>query len=366
MNRKEIENKVILLALTGSHSYGMATEESDMDYKGIFVAPKTKYYGLYNIEQKDSGWSEPGNGKFEFLDNNKDTVIYEIKKYIKLAAKCNPNILELLFEDPIFYKFVTPIGKKLIANRRLFLSKKVKYTYSGYAFAQIKKLKTHRKWLLNPIIIKPQIKDYVENDNILLDKRELNAFLEYLFLLMRNNIEFFEEEKEFYELLTHRIDYKGLLKNKLMPNEVKEYVQELTSASDNFMGRLTQTQQYYKDLKEYHNYQSWLKQRNPKRAELERKCGYDGKHAAHCLRLLNMGNEILLTGELNVNRERIDAFLLKDIRFGKLSYEEITKLTDEKFDQLEKSYELSSLPHKVDDKKIDNLLIEIVDQYHNM
>jgi len=131
MNRKEVEDRLILLALTGSNSYGLALPSSDKDYKGIFIAPKEYYLGTKNIEQKDKGWNEQGNGGFTQLDNNKDTVLYELRKYIMLASKCNPNILELLFERPDFIEYKSFAGQYLIDNRELFLSKRVKHTYSG-------------------------------------------------------------------------------------------------------------------------------------------------------------------------------------------------------------------------------------------
>lgn len=112
MNRQEVENRLILLALTGSHSYGLSLPSSDKDYKGIFIAPREYYLGTRNIEQKDKGWDEPGNGSFPQLDSNKDTVAYELRKYIMLASKCNPNILELLFENPKYYEFISPAGYK--------------------------------------------------------------------------------------------------------------------------------------------------------------------------------------------------------------------------------------------------------------
>ena len=82
------------------------------------------------------------------------------------------------------------------------MSKKVKHTYSGYAFAQIKKIETHRKWLLNPPQSKPIPSDFeIENETPLV-KEELNAFLEYLYLLIRGKIEFLEEAEQLYKLLS--------------------------------------------------------------------------------------------------------------------------------------------------------------------
>jgi uncharacterized protein len=63
----------------------------------IGKSPMTEFVNYYDkVEQKDAGWdSEPG--VFDFLNGEKDTVIYELKKFIQLLAGANPNILELLW-----------------------------------------------------------------------------------------------------------------------------------------------------------------------------------------------------------------------------------------------------------------------------
>lgn len=363
MNRKEVEDRLILLALTGSHSYGLALPSSDTDFKGIFIAPREYYLGTRNIEQKDNGWNEPGNGCFTMLDGNKDTVAYELRKYIMLASKCNPNILELLFENPKYYYYVNPLGYQLIENKELFLSKRVKHTYGGYSHAQIKKVKTHKKWLMNPITERPEPSEYgLEEYTGPLTKAELNSFLEFVWLLIRYRIEYMDEEQELYELLQERIDVKGALKNSPIPSECMDYLQKLTRSTDDFMILLTKTQQYRQALNEYNNYQSWLKNRNPDRAKLEAKCGYDAKHMAHCIRLLRTGNEILLTGELNVDRTNIDARQLLEIRQGKVPYDIVTALADNLFAELENSYKHSKLPHSADHNAIEELTINLVEQ----
>lgn len=364
MDRKHVEDNLILLALTGSHSYGLAVPTSDKDYKGIFIAPKPYYIGMLNIEQKDSGWNESGNGNFPFLDGNKDTVAYELKKYLMLASKCNPNILELLFEDEQYYAYVNPLGQMLIDARELFLSKKVKHTYSGYAHAQIRKIKTHRKWLLEPVTHKPKLEEFGLDNNQGLTKTQHNAFLEYLWTLMKDAIEFFEEEKELYALINERIDFKGLIYQKPLSEEVKPFIQQLTRSTNEFMSLLTKTQKYNTALNHYKQYQSWKKNRNEARAALEAKCGYDSKHAAHCIRLLRMGNEILTTGKVQVNREGIDAQELLEIRLGNVPYDYIVQEADRLFEQLDISYENSTLPHHVDANLINELCIKLVEAKH--
>ena len=100
-------------------------------------------------------------------------------------------------------------------------------------------------------------------------------------MLIRHRIEYLDEEKELYTLLKERIDIKHALVDKWtpIPEECKEYLQKLSRSTDDFMALLTKTQQYRQDLNEYNNYKSWERNRNPARAELEAKCGYDSKHA---------------------------------------------------------------------------------------
>lgn len=111
MNRKTVESGLILLALTGSQAYGTSTPSSDFDYKGVFIAPKDYYLGFKSFEQKDQGWDEPGTGLYPVLDNVKDCVVYELRKFLTLVYNNNPNILETLWLDSEFYLHLSPVGK---------------------------------------------------------------------------------------------------------------------------------------------------------------------------------------------------------------------------------------------------------------
>ena len=117
--------KIILEGVVGSHAYGLNNKDSDIDIKGIFVYPTTKILSL----QK---------GKETINKNNPDIEHHEIEKFIRLACKCNPTILEMLFLDN--YNILTEEGKLLIDNRNLFLNKNIYKSYGGYALDQAKKL----------------------------------------------------------------------------------------------------------------------------------------------------------------------------------------------------------------------------------
>ena len=362
MDRHQVEARAILLTKVGSHSYGINTSSSDEDYKGIFVAGKEYYLGLKNIEQKDKGWNEDST-YFPMLNGVKDLVFYELRKYLMLAKNANPNILELLFESPEFYQHIHPVGQKLLDRRELFLSKKIRYSYSGYAYAQIRKIKSHRKWLLDPPTKKPVAEDYGLTESSALDKSEEKAFITFLWMLIKDRIEYVEEQQELYNLISDRIDYKGVINNNQIPPEFYPYIQNLTKASDRYMDLLRRTQEYRQALHHWKSYQSWLKNRNPQRAELEAKCGYDSKHAAHCIRLVRMGNEILTTGKVNVDRRGIDAEELLDIRLGNVEYDVVLAEAEKQFDRLEHSYKISKLPYRVDDAKINELAIALVEEF---
>ena len=61
-----LDDRFLLLAITGSNAYGLAIEDvSDIDYKGVFVAPKNYYLGLATIEQIE------GKGKQGIFTNIK-------------------------------------------------------------------------------------------------------------------------------------------------------------------------------------------------------------------------------------------------------------------------------------------------------
>ena len=356
MNRQEVEDRTILIALTGSRGYGLATETSDYDYRGIFVATKPYYLGFSQIEQKDRGWTEEP-GKFSYL--TKDTCIYELKKFLELSADNNPNILELLwFKD---YVLLTEVGNTLRRHKQMFLSKKVKHTYAGYGYAQIKKLESHRRWLLEPPTRKPEPEDFGLEPTQPLTVGEIHAFLEYLYLLIRDRIQFLEEAQELYNLLTAEIDFKGVLKQYALPEEALEYTRKLTNSSEEFINLLQKSQQYQNARREYDNYQQWKKNRNPARAAMEAKVGYDSKFAMQAIRLLRTGIEILETQTLVVDRrETGDARELLAIKNGEYRYEEVMSIANNLYKGLDEAYAKSTLPRSVDREAINQLCIDLV------
>ena len=190
----------------------------------------------------------------------------------------------------------------------------------------------------------------------------MNAFLEYLYNLIRGKIEFLESTEQLYHLLTADIDFKGMLKQHPLTDETLVYAQQLTNSRSDFIRLLQKSQKYQIVLREWQAYQSWQRNRNPIRAEMEIKAGFDLKHGMHCIRLLRSGLEILRQGKLIVNRyEAGDADELKAILKGEYSYEQVMKTADELVAQINIVDRQSTLPQSPDLEQINRLCIELVE-----
>lgn len=123
---EHLGNNIILLTVGGSHAYGTQHENSDLDIRGCFL--NNKYEILTNH-------------RYEQFDNTEtDTVIYSFDKFLSLLTNCNPNVIESLGNKPEHYFYLSDIGKELLDNKHLFLSKKCIQTFGGYANDQLRRL----------------------------------------------------------------------------------------------------------------------------------------------------------------------------------------------------------------------------------
>ncbi|MCI0389555.1 MAG: nucleotidyltransferase domain-containing protein [Acidobacteria bacterium] len=116
---------VIYRCVVGSRAFGLAGDDSDTDRRGIYLPPAELEWSLY--------------GAPEQIENQATQECYwELRKFLILALKANPNILECLYTPLV--ETATPIARELLAARESFLSKLVYQTYNGYVMSQFKKL----------------------------------------------------------------------------------------------------------------------------------------------------------------------------------------------------------------------------------
>ncbi len=118
---------VIYRCQVGSKAFGLANDDSDDDLRGIFLPPAEKHWSLFKIPEQ-----------IELLDGQ-DEVYWEIEKFVKLALKANPNILETLWTPMVLD--CNPVATELREIRSAFLSKHVYKTYSGYVLSQFRRMR---------------------------------------------------------------------------------------------------------------------------------------------------------------------------------------------------------------------------------
>lgn len=243
-----------LEVIMGSYAYGCSSDTSDMDIYALCIPPKNMIFShlrgeidgfgpkLQRFEQYMQHHISDPDGK----EKSYDIVVYNIVKYFDLCMGGNPNMIDSLYVPERCVIHATEIGRYIRSNRSLFLSKKIKHSYLGYAYAELHKVKNRK----------------------------------------------YEE--------SHR-------------------------------------------------------------RETVEKYGYDPKNLYHVRRLLGSAEQILLNGDLDVEKDRE---ALKAIRRGDVSPEDVQLWVNEKEKYLEKLYaESDTVPMKPNMEAIKNLLIECLEMH---
>ena len=309
----DVEKRTVLYTRHGSHAYGLNIATSDEDFKGICVKPKEAYLGFCSsFEQKEHMGSK---------SDGVDSVIYSLDKFARLAADCNPSIIEILHVDQSCIVKQDEFGEELRSLKDEFISRKAKFTFMGYAEAQLKRIKTHRSWLLTPPTKEPERIDFGLDDTSKISASELGAFV--------------AAEQQLIESVIQ------------LPHHV--------------LTIFTREKQYSSARQHYSQYIGWMKSRNPARAELEAKFGYDTKHGMHLIRLMRMANEILAIKKVVVKRPDRDELLA--IRRGERSYDSLIEESEQLKAKCELLFETTSLPTDCNRIVLEKRIVSMVERY---
>ena len=119
----------------------MADENSDEDERGVYLPPAEWHWSLQappeQIEFKRT--AEGTILDHDSPEGDADVCWWELGKFLRLAIKANPNILETLYVPEEHVLFADAIGRRLRELRGKFLSKLIYQTYSGYVLSQFRK-----------------------------------------------------------------------------------------------------------------------------------------------------------------------------------------------------------------------------------
>jgi uncharacterized protein len=227
-----------------------------------------------------------------------DTTIWTLNRFFSLCTDNNPNMMDILCAPPEKWAFWKPEWMRVYAQRRLFLSQNIRFRFCGYAFSQLDRINRHYRWLTNPPEKAPTLEEF-------------GGFLES--------------------------SEKGGQKKVFKTKENEDA--------------------YAKAAKHWAEYQTWLKERNPARAELEKKYGYDTKHGSHLVRLMLQAETILRTGDYDPVLQGANKEMVLSVLHGGWKYEKLIVWAAET-----EKYVMempTCLPHDPNRKAIEELLIEL-------
>ena len=226
-----------------------------------------------------------------------DHVVYALAKFARLALAGNPNLLEVLWTEAPDILHCDEFGERLRAGRTHFLSRRAGERFLGYAEEQETRLERHRRWIAEPPSGPPAPETF---GAAMLDGRARFPHA--------------DAQRAFDAALKH-----------------------------------------------WTHFNTWRAERNPARAELEARFGYDTKHAMHLLRLLAMGSELLEQHVLLVRRP--DAEWLRGVRAGRLDYEDLRETVADLKQRLRAALERTTLPKEPDANAAEALVIEITERF---
>lgn len=332
-------NIIIYGCIVGSHAYGTNVEGSDMDRKWIYVQSANDLFL---------------NGYRPQIELSKDEVAYELSRFLELAQKANPTILELLFSpsDCIIYKH--HCFERVLAIRKYFLTKQCRYSFGGYAISQIEKArgldkkmnwekeKTVRKTVLDFCYwieksINPRQNDHYQSAPI-----KTVFSLKQLQMMGLSSI---PHTRDLYNLFADgRYSFKGVVSDEGTANDIS--VSNVPRDANNIGMLFFNKDAWSIHCKEYKEYEEWLKARNTQRYVDIKGHGQmiDGKNLLHCVRLIETALDIAEHQTLIVKRD--NAEFLRDIRHGKHDLAKIIEHSQLKIERMDEAFTHSALPEK--------------------
>ena len=398
----------IFIAVTGSSSYALDLEASDLDGKGVFIQDIESILSELKIGQANPLSYTPQIGTGERNAEGKlkeDIVLYEIGRYLELVQDNNPNIIELYKtpEECIVYKH--PIWDLLVTrlNESNVLTKKCYYTFHNYASQQIKKATGLNKKINNPVDF--ERKTPVDFCHVIFEDDStmgLRPFLErekldqrmcglikvphardlyglYYDVESAKSFSRYEDEIEREEYRLSKLDsgdvmgfgYKGIIKENDQNEEVSNDIR--TSSIPKGENRIVQVSYnkdgytiYCKDYNAYWGKDGWMNRRNEDRYNDNISSGqnYDGKNLSHCLRLLYMAKEIAEGKGVIVRRDSEQRAELIDVKKGKWMYDDIMKKCEELTSGLKEMYDNSYLPDDVSNETLMEIVLEFRKRFY--
>jgi hypothetical protein len=125
LDDEQLRRYIVYRCVVGSRAYGLDEPTSDVDRRGVYVPPAAMHWSLAGVPEQ-----------LEFAESQE--CYWEVGKFLVLALKANPNVLECLYTPLV--ELATPMVEELLAMRSIFLSRLIYQTYNSYVMSQFRKL----------------------------------------------------------------------------------------------------------------------------------------------------------------------------------------------------------------------------------
>lgn len=305
--------KLIVKMKFGSHLYGTSTEDSDVDYKGVFLPDKREV--LLNQIPKCRSFST-GNDLVKNSRDDIDEEIYSLHYFIKLACDGQTVAIDMLHAPDNMLIESSDIWRKIVSQKQRFYTKNLN-AFVNYARRQASKygIKGSR----------------------------LNAAMQVLGVLKSS-----APEKRLRDV------WRQLPRNEychdmgIDPNGMRQYqVCGKTFQESSSVGYvLPIITKFYDD----YGHRAKLAAENK---------NIDWKAISHALRAAIQTREILTTGTLHFPLK--EAPFLLDVKSGRLDYaEEVAPVLESLMDEVERLVNESDLPDKVEVGYWDDFICEVL------
>ena len=369
MTVEELQNSgwIIMDAVVGSQAFGLATEKSDVDTRGVFVLPMEECISVNAIDQ--------------VADEKNNHVYWELGKFLGLLRESNPAALEFLNSpDRCILQ-----GKEFfdMIPKDIWVTAKCGKTFLEYAKAQLSRAYGLNKKVFNPQPKEPpRVLDYC----YVVDGNQAVPFRRWL-AGRPASMDGYRQDQKSYALAaidhvtdTYAMYYEPLIQDRceisaaehewrwaygVVSDDEKACDIQLSSIPKGIspVGILFFNKNAYShDCSEHTKYWRWVADRNEERYSetVKHGQGYDAKNTMHCIRLLMTAKDIAERGVVTVDRTADREYLLS-IKAGKFTYEEMIGKSEALVKEVEEAFRQSTvLKPVISTEELDGWLASIL------
>ena len=366
---------IIMEAVVGSQSFGLATEKSDTDVRGVFVLPMEERISFSAFDQ--------------VADERNNNVYWELKKFLQLLREGNPSALEFLnspsrciLQGQEWFDFI---------DKPVWVTERCAKSFLEYAKNQLSRAYGLNKKVFNPWPEEPpKVLDYcyVLDNNLAVPFRK--------WLPRQSEWDGHCNQKNYalaaidHATDTYTLYWEDMLRDRAnnapKPEREWRWAYGVVSGEDANDIQLCSIPKYAfqagilffnrnaysHDCSEHTKYWKWVKDRNPERYEetVRHGQGYDAKNTMHCIRLLMTAKKLAETGHVQVDWTSEREYLLA-IKAGKFTYDEMMAKSDalvaEVAEAFRKSMNLKPVPDdKILDDWMESILLRLPDRFNRL